>query len=152
LLFTGHAELNIDAKGRLAIPAKYRSQWDVEKDGPGWYCVPWPDGSLRVYTEQTFQRLADRDETSLTPDPDVAELEANFFGSAERVEMDSAGRITLPKLHVRLTGLPSEVVVVGARNRMEIRDRESWLRDEQARFNQLPALVTRVESRKRSTP
>jgi len=152
LLFTGHAELNIDPKGRLAIPAKYRNQWDAQIDGPGWYCVPWPDGSLRVYTEQTFQRLADRDETSLTPEPQVAELEANFFGSAERVEMDSAGRITLPKHHVRLTGLPSEVVVVGARNRMEIRDRAAWLKQEQARFKALPDLVTRVESSRRNTP
>ncbi len=40
--FTGYSEHTIDAKQRLAIPAKYRAQWDDKRDGTAWYGVPWP--------------------------------------------------------------------------------------------------------------
>jgi len=149
VLFTGHADLNIDAKSRLAIPAKIRAQWSEERDGQAWVLVPWPGGVIRVYTERAFQDLAESRGATLTPESDEAELEAALFGSAERVEPDSAGRITLPKQHLQLTGLSGEVVLVGARNRFEIRDRARWLAEEQERFNSLPALVSRVERQKR---
>lgn len=148
LLFTGQAELNIDAKSRLAIPARYRNLLS-EEDGKGWFTVPWPDGTLRVYPERVFAELASQVEQSLVPDDDLAELEVNFFGSAERIEMDSAGRITLPKHHVELAGLPSEVVVIGARHRLEVRDRASWQGRTEDRFKSMRTLVQRVEERKR---
>lgn len=148
MLFTGHAELTIDAKQRLAIPSKYRSQWDTSRDGSAWFCVPWPDGSLRLYTEKRFESLAEQGEHSLTPGQDEAALEAELYGFAERIEMDSAGRITLPKSHLELAGLSSDVVVLGARNRLEVRDRGRWMQTRDERFAQLPALVARIEAKR----
>lgn len=151
MLFTGHSEHSIDSKLRLAIPAKYRSQLDPERDGSAWYCVPWPGGILRLYTEKTFEQLAQQGEHSLTPDEDQADLEAQLFGFAERLEMDAQGRITLPKAHLELSGLKetgAEVVVVGARNRLEVRDRAGWLAGQQERFAKLPSLVARIEARR----
>ena len=149
MIFTGHSEHSIDAKLRLAIPAKYRSQWEAARDGDAWYSVPYPDGVIRVYTASTFERLAGSAPDSLTPDADEAELEAALFGQAERLEMDSAGRITLPRRHLDLVGLsPGEVVVVGARNRLEVRDRAKWRAGEQARFTRLPELVARIEGKR----
>lgn len=148
MLFTGHAELTIDAKQRLAIPSKYRSQWDTSRDGNAWFCVPWPDGSLRLYTEKRFESLAEQGQHSLTPGQDEAALEAELYGFAERIEMDSAGRITLPKSHLELAGLSSDVVVLGARNRLEVRDRGRWMQTRDERFAQLPALVARIEAKR----
>jgi len=54
VLFTGHSLNSIDAKHRLSIPAKVRAQWKEERDGAAWYCVPWPGGILRLYTEAAF--------------------------------------------------------------------------------------------------
>lgn len=148
MLFTGHAELTIDAKQRLAVPSKYRNQWSSERDGSAWYSVPWPDGSLRLYTEKRFESLAEQGEHSLTPGQDEAALEAQLFGFAERIEMDSAGRITIPKSHLELAGLSGEVVMVGARNRLEVRDRAKWKQSLGERFAQLPTLVARIEAKK----
>lgn len=150
MLFTGWVELNIDAKGRLAIPARYRNLLGTEETG--WFTIPWPDGSLRVYPERVFEELAGLIESSLLPDQDTAELELAFFGSAERVEMDSAGRITLPRRHVALAGLPSEVVVVGSRNMLVVRDRSAWAASDEARFRSLQAMVERTEGRRRGGP
>lgn len=144
MLFAGQNEHTIDAKGRLAIPAKYRSRWDATRDGGAWYCVPWPTRLLRLYTEAGFTRLAERSEGTLTPTPEQADLEAALYGFAERLEMDSAGRIMIPKTHLELTGLGGEVVVVGVRNRLEVRDRAEWTGAQDQRFANLPDLIAKL--------
>ena len=143
MLFTGHSLNTIDAKNRLSIPAKVRSQWDEDRDGTAWYCVPWPGGVLRLYTESAFTRMADQIEQSLMPAEDQAALDADVFSLAERLEVDAQGRISLPGTHLELTGLAGEVAVIGARNRLEVRDRASWLESQAERFARLPTLVER---------
>lgn len=149
MLFTGTAEVTIDAKQRLALPAKFRSRWDPERDGPTWYCVPWPhEGVLRLYTERRFEQMAERQEESLTPGQDLADLEATLFGYTEQLDVDSASRVRLPSWQTELIKLPREVVVVGARNRLEIRSREAWVGRREDRFNELRQLVARLEGQK----
>lgn len=153
MLFTGTSEHTIDSKLRLAIPAKYRNQWDPVRDGGAWFCVPWPSGGgggggkhLRLYTEAAFTSLASQLPATLAPNPAQADFDASFFGYAERLETDSAGRLMLPKLHVQLTSLENNVVIVGARTHLEVRDRESWLSGHAARFPALPDLAARIDS------
>jgi len=148
VLFTGFAECTIDAKMRLAIPAKHRAAWNEKRDGAGWYCVPWPGGVLRLFTESRFNQLAEQAPQTLTPEADEADLEASLYGLAERLEMDSAGRVTLPRSHIEFAGLTTDVVVVGVRTRLEVHDRAAWLREVPNRFARLPALVAQIESRR----
>jgi len=150
VLFTGYAELTVDAKGRLAIPAKHRKGWNPDKDGSAWYCVPWPGGKLRLYTEGRFERMAEQAEDSLTPNPDQAELDVNLFSEAERLEPDAQNRVLLPKRHIQRAQLPTEVVVVGARNRLEIWSRQAWAESQDERFERMPGLVERIEARHRA--
>lgn len=149
MLFIGSSEHTIDAKLRLAVPAKYRNHWVAERDGGAWICVPWSTGHLRLYTEADFSKLAESSPSTLTPDQATATLEADFFSLAERLEMDSAGRIQLPRQHVELTGLKSEVAVVGARNRLEIHDLEKWKATQKQRFEALPNLITQLQKDQR---
>lgn len=149
MLFTGSSEHSIDAKQRLAIPAKYRNQWSPERDGEAWYCFPWATGQLRLYTETTFTRLAQPkdDDARLAPDPDLALLKSRLFGLTERLEMDSAGRIQIPKLHMEMIGLKAEVAVVGAGDHLEIWDRATWSASLKSSFNSLPDLAARVQAK-----
>ncbi len=147
MFFTGSTDITIDSKQRLAIPAKVRSQLDPEKD-KAWFCVPWPGGILRLYSESEFTSLAASWNRTLIPASDQAELEAELFGSAERIEMDSAGRITIPKGLLDLVGLGSEVVVVGALSRLEVRDRAAWQAGRTDRFSRLQTVVEKFESRR----
>jgi MraZ protein len=152
VLFTGVSEHTIDAKLRLAIPAKYRNQWQPERDGGAWFCVPWPGsdsqqtGILRLYTEAAFTKLAEQLDSTLTPQDNDANLDADYFSFAERLEMDSQGRIAIPKPHMELTRLNTEVVIVGARNRLEVRDRAAWIAGAAARFANLPTRVAQTKS------
>jgi MraZ protein len=148
MIFTGHAELTIDAKQRLAIPAKHRALLRPERDGNAWYCVPWPSHALMLYTEARFQELAQKGNATLTPGEDEAGLEANLFGLTERLEMDSAGRISIPRLHLDLAKIGTDVVMIGSGTRLEVWNREAWTAGLEERFRNLPALVRKIEGKK----
>jgi DNA-binding transcriptional regulator/RsmH inhibitor MraZ len=91
--------------------------------------------------------MAESIEQSLMPAEDQADLDADLFSLAERLEMDAQGRVALPSPHLELTGLSGEVVVIGARNRLEVRDRAQWLQSQTDRFQRLPTLVARTRTR-----
>lgn len=146
LLFTGHAEVTIDPKQRLQVPAKYRSIWEAASE-KAWRIVPWVGGVLRLYPETTFSTLAAGSGRKLIPSADEAQLEADFFGFVERVEPDSAGRITLPRWQLDMTQVGTDVVVIGAGNRLEIRERSKWSPTQQDRLANLAALAERMALR-----
>ena len=145
MIFTGSAELTIDAKGRLAIPAKFRSLLRPERDGTAWYCVPWRKHLLMLFTEARFQELAEKGPATLMPPAQQAEAQADYFGFTERLEVDSAGRINIPQLHLELTELGKDVVMVGAGPRLEVMDRATWQKDLRDRFSKLPGVMQKLE-------
>lgn len=145
MIFTGYAELTIDAKQRLAIPAKFRGLLNPERDGNAWFCIPWPGQGLMLFTEPMFNQLASRGEGTLTPGEDEQEFESSLYGLTERLEMDSAGRITIPKLHTELTKLGSEVVVVGSRYRLDVKDKATWTAGISGRFERLALQARKIK-------
>lgn len=152
VLFTGTYEHTIDDKQRLAVPADIRAQWRDEAHGSAFFAVPWPGNLIRLYTEKHFQTLAASRSLTLTPDEDEAELQATLFGLSRRVEMDKAGRIRLHEDLLAMTGLPKEVVLVGAGDRLEIRDRAAWKATQTDRLNHLPELIRRINAKKQPPP
>ncbi|GAB4517117.1 MAG: division/cell wall cluster transcriptional repressor MraZ [Phycisphaerales bacterium] len=150
MLFTGQYEHSIDAKGRLAVPADIRQRWDTTRDGAAWIAVPWIGGLIRLYTETSFVSRAEGLGGSLLPDEDEAELQATFFGLAVRIEPDSAGRIRVPDDMREMAGLESEVVLVGAGDRLEVRDRAAWQQSKADRLAKLPELMKRISAKKRA--
>jgi MraZ protein len=147
MIFTGHAPLTIDAKFRLAIPAKQRALLVPERDGNAFYTVPWKHQRLLIFTEASFIALTRARAQSLAPSEDAEEGEPDYFGMADRSELDSAGRIAIPKFQLELTGLRSDVMLVGAGQRMELWDRETWEQGMAERFKRLPSTMRRTESK-----
>lgn len=146
MIFTGEVELNIDPKQRLAVPAKIRARLDPAKDGTAWYCVPWGSKRLMLYTERRFEELAEaREKATLTPDEDEAMVASSFYGMCERLEMDSAGRIVIPRAHQELAGLSTNVVLVGAGKYLVIWDRETWNSGKAERNRNLPAAMKQLQ-------
>lgn len=146
----------LDGSLRLAIPTRFRSQWQPARDGQGWMCMPWPSGCLRLYTEGVFTRLAEQYGTSLTPTEAEADVHSMLFGMAQPLTHDTAGRIQLPKHHLHLAkmkaGPKDEVVLVGAGNRLEVWDKERWQQVELERFHKLPELVRQFSNPAPTSP
>lgn len=150
MLFTGQAEATIDAKSRLAIPAKFRSRWDPERDGSTWFCVPWvKTGSLRLYPEKVYEELfrAGRRDPSLTPGDEQAELELILHSATEQVDVDANNRIRLAAWQVETLGLPPEVVVLGAGDRLEVRGRAGWQDEFKDKLAAMASLADRLARR-----
>jgi MraZ protein len=131
LIFTGTYEHSIDAKNRLAIPAELRDQLlDAYREkslDPVFFYVTIGDGkALRLYTEEAFeQRAAELDRSEWETD-ELLEYEELLFSMSRRVELDKQGRIRLPEQLLAQVGLGSEVVLIGVKDHIQIRDRKTW--------------------------
>ncbi|GIK19546.1 MAG: hypothetical protein DYG93_02575 [Leptolyngbya sp. PLA2] len=140
----GLAEVTIDGKGRLAVPAKFRSALGAETDARTWVSMPRDDGTIRLYPIAEFTRLSESMGGSLLADRDETEVHRILFGFSEEIETDAAGRLILPRRHVELTGMPNEVVVIGAGRYLEVHSRAEWSKHEAARLSQLQEYIARV--------
>ncbi len=148
--FIGQAEVNIDKKARLAIPAKFRTALDKSNLGPGWVSMPRENGAIWLIPEQEFSNLAKDWGTSLIPDEEIAELQTILFSFAEPVSMDQSGRITIPRKHLDMTGVDGPVVIAGAQNHLEIHARDDWQAKEAQRLARLPELIKKINASKRN--
>lgn len=147
--FLGQAEAVIDAKQRLAIPAKFRNELGDTSENLKWACLPWPAGYLMLHPKDQFREMAQNLKNRIAPNEDESNLWSSVFGEAEWVEMDSSGRVVLPKRHLELTGIGNQVVVLGANHCLEIHDKNRRKVNEPAAFSQLPSLVRRLEDQQR---
>ena len=131
MVLTGTYEHTIDAKHRLAIPSDIRTEVRRSQDGEqsqGTYLfVTLGEGqALCLYTEKEFERRAEQlDDSDRTPD-EILAYETLFYSLARRVEMDKNGRVRLPENLLEMARLGSEVVLLGVKDHLEIRDRTAW--------------------------
>lgn len=126
MLFTGEFDHTIDAKGRMAIPSEIRSRMTREEDGEAFYLTIGSNRALRLYPEKGFERLAAMIEEGLVTDEAVQEFDQLLFPLSRRLELDSAGRIRLPDKMMERAGIVKDVVLIGVRDHLEIRDLKQW--------------------------
>ena len=127
-VFIGSTRNSLDAKWRLAIPAKFRPDIDADREGEETYA--WVtlglDDNLHIYPRSTFMAMSDELSTMSNWDPNAAKVRSQFYGSAEQVKMDRAGRITIPETLREQAGIDREVVLVGAHNYLELWSAERY--------------------------
>lgn len=127
-MFLGQYEHTIDAKGRMAVPARFRVQLDrgaVISKGMG--------TCLSVYTMQRWEEKS----AELVEGKSIEELrdfERRIYPSASEVELDGQGRLVIPAMLRAYAGLENEVTVAGVRDHFEIWDRATW-REYQAKLD-----------------
>ncbi len=127
-MFLGEYEHTIDAKGRMAVPAKFRSQIDrgaVVSKGMG--------TCLSVYTTQRWEEKSAELATGKTTD-ELRDFERRIYPSASEIELDGQGRMVIPAKLRAYAGLGNEVTVAGVRDHFEIWDRTAW-QNYQERFD-----------------
>jgi MraZ protein len=120
-LFIGTFEHSIDDKGRLAIPARFRSEL-----ADGMFVTRGIDRCLMVLTNEHWQRLVDGMSSLPMLQNDARRLQRHFFSGAAQLQTDRLGRVLIPQFLRDYAQLSSEVVVVGVMNRIEIWDQQGW--------------------------
>jgi len=120
-VFFGETAINLDAKGRLAIPMRYRDALveQCENRMVLTYSA-FDSGSLWLQSEQTWEAM--RDDVMELPSFKAAHrsLQRRLVGSATAVEPDGSGRILLPHSLRQVAGLEKRVVMLGMGKRFEI--------------------------------
>lgn len=125
MLLTGTYFRSVDEKQRIAIPKKIRSAMDTS-DRAILYIAPGTDGSLGIYSEEAFEKLAQRLADASPTGANVRAFSRLFYAQAQSVEMDSQGRVRIPPELVKLASLQKEAVLVGVRDHLELWDRTKW--------------------------
>lgn len=120
-MFLGQYQHNVDSKGRLTIPARYR---DMLADGA--YVTQGFEGNLMVMTVSAFGMITKRVKQMSITDPKARLLRRLFYSNGERVDVDKAGRILIPQFLRNTAGLNGEAVVVGVGDYFEIWSPEAW--------------------------
>ncbi len=120
-MFLGRFSHNLDAKGRLAIPAKFRGAL-----ADGLVVTRGIDRCLSVYPLTAWETLAARVSALSISDPDARQFKRMVFAEAMDEELDAQGRIVVPPELRRYAGIEREAIVVGMNTYAEIWNPERW--------------------------
>jgi len=117
-MFIGEYKHNLDSKGRLAVPAKFRSLLDS-----GAVVTRGLDNCLFLYPKAEWQKIAEKLANLPISQAKARAFSRLMLAGAMDVDFDSQGRITLPEYLRKFCGL---TIIAGLYDRLEIWDEEKW--------------------------
>ena len=124
-MFQGAAQLNLDGKGRLAIPARYRDEL-LETCAGALVLTADADGCLLLYPLPEWEPIRDKVLKLSAFNPKMRALQRLLVGYAEDVTMDSAGRVLVSPSLRNYAVLDKRVMLVGQGNKFEVWDETKW--------------------------
>jgi MraZ protein len=126
-VFRGVTNLNLDAKGRMAMPSRYRDRLLESCEGRLVLTVD-RDGCLLVYPQPEWERIEQALMSRPNMDRQVRRLQRLLVGHATECELDGQGRILLPTPLREFASLDKRAVLVGQGNKFELWDEDTWVR------------------------
>ena len=120
-MFIGEYKHNLDTKGRLAIPAKFRTSLKS-----GVVVTRGLDSCLFLYSKKEWQGLAKKLAALPISKANTRAFARLMLAGAMDVDFDNQGRIMLPDYLRKFAGLNKKVVVAGLYDRLEIWDEAIW--------------------------
>ena len=132
MVFQGASALNLDAKGRMSVPAKHRDALLVQGEGRV-TLTKHPDGCLLLFPRPEWEAFRAR----------VAQLPMDahwwrriFLGNATELDLDGAGRILVSPELRSAAGIQREVILLGMGSHLELWDATTYATKEQAAMMQ----------------
>ncbi len=116
-MFVGTYQHTIDDKGRLTLPAKWRSEL-----AGGVVVTRGVDKCLYILPRSRFEAMAKEIDEQGLERADARAWSRHFTGKATDVEADKQGRIVIPQNLREFAGLDGDVTVVGVVSRIEVWD------------------------------
>jgi MraZ protein len=125
-VFRGVSAINLDDKGRLAVPTRYRVELGDCCDNQIVVTVGL-DKCLLLYPLPEFEEIERKLVKLPALNKKAKRLQRLFIGHATESEMDAQGRFLIPEPLRRFAGLERKVALIGQGNKFEIWDEESWV-------------------------
>ncbi|HLR74635.1 MAG TPA: division/cell wall cluster transcriptional repressor MraZ [Virgibacillus sp.] len=120
-MFMGEFQHNIDSKGRIIVPAKFR-----EELGETFVVTRGLDKCLFVYPMDEWKALEEKLKKLPLTKKDARAFTRFFFSGAVECEVDKQGRINIPSPLRTYASLEKECVIIGVSNRIECWSRSVW--------------------------
>ncbi len=127
-MFRGNNEINMDAKGRMAIPARYRDALAASCDNCLIATIDIQDRCLFIYPMPEWEKIEAQIASLPTFNPTTRKLQRLLIGHAREIEMDANGRVLIPPELRQYAELEKKVMLVGQSHRFELWSMESWNR------------------------
>ncbi|HHI94701.1 MAG TPA: transcriptional regulator MraZ [Gammaproteobacteria bacterium] len=125
-MFRGVNALNLDAKGRVAIPTRYRQRLSDMCDGQMVITIDNSDRCLLVYPLQEWEVVERKLQKLPSFNRQARRLQRMLIGHATEVEMDGTGRLLVPPPLREFAGLEKRTVLIGQSNKFELWSEELW--------------------------
>lgn len=135
-MFIGEYTINMDAKGRIAVPAKFRSLLDMAA-----VVTRGLDQSLFLYPKKEWETIALKLAALPLSKANSRAFARLMLAGAFDVELDRQGRMMIPDYLRKFARLSKKVVVAGLYNRIEIWDERAWLNYKQATEKESTAIA-----------
>lgn len=136
-MFRGVNNLTVDAKGRMAVPTKYRERIQSLSHGQLVLTIDTEERCLLLYPLPTWEDIERKLDALPSFNKAARRVQRLLIGHATEVEMDSHGRLLLPPPLREFAGMDKKVVLIGQGKKFELWDeqawnerRESWLEEE----------------------
>lgn len=125
-MFRGINDLNLDAKGRMSVPSRYRES--IQQSCGGSLIVTVDTGCLLIYPLPEWERIEQHLTQLPSREKQVRRVQRLLLGHATECEIDGQFRVLLPPPLRQFAGLNKHTVLVGLGNKFELWDRDKWLK------------------------
>ena len=131
-MFRGISAINLDAKGRITVPTRYRAELQVCCERQMVVTVAVNEkcvgevGCLWLYPLPEWERLEQTISKLPTLNKMAGKLRRFVIGNASECEVDNQGRLLLPEKLRKFADMEKHIVLVGQLNKFEIWNEEAW--------------------------
>ncbi|BCQ36518.1 MULTISPECIES: division/cell wall cluster transcriptional repressor MraZ [Erwinia] len=125
-MFRGATLVNLDSKGRLAVPTRYRETLIGESQGQMVCTIDLHQPCLLLYTLPEWEIIEQKLSRLSSMNPAERRVQRLLLGHASECQMDNAGRLLLANTLRQHASLTKEVMLVGQFNKFELWDEQTW--------------------------
>lgn len=125
-MFRGASAINMDAKGRIAIPMRYRDSLHTQDAGLIVITIDIQSQCLLIYPLHEWELIEAKLLTLSDTNPVERSFKRRLLGHAHECELDSLGRVLVPATLRQYAGLDKKAMLVGLLNKFELWDEDIW--------------------------
>ncbi|MFT5708081.1 MAG: MraZ protein [Oceanospirillaceae bacterium] len=126
MMFRGINPINLDAKGRMAIPSRYREKLSVHCEGQMVVTIDTESRCLLLYPLHEWEEIQQKIEALPSFDKDARRIQRLLLGHATDVEMDGNGRLLVSAPLRQYAQLDKKIILLGQGKKFEIWDEQLW--------------------------
>jgi len=144
-MFRGINHLNLDTKGRMAMPTRYRDELQADCQGKLIATIDPENTCLLIYPFPEWEVIEQKIQSLPSFNKATRRLQRLLIGHATELEVDNQGRVLLAPSLRSYAKLHKNIVLVGQGKKFELWDeaswhkqRDSWLEEESAKGDEIP--------------